>query len=47
MADTDTYVFGPPGSGSVSQRYGAGFRSGSGSLYHQAIILKTLDPTVL
>jgi hypothetical protein len=30
--DPDTYVFGPPGSGSVSQRYG----SGSGSFYHQA-----------
>jgi hypothetical protein len=26
------YVFGPPGSGSISQRYG----SGSGSFYHQA-----------
>ncbi len=37
------YVFGPPGSGSVSQRYW----SGSG-FYHQAKILrKTLIPTVL
>jgi hypothetical protein len=31
-------VFGPPGSGSVNQRYGSG--SGSGSLYHQAKIVK-------
>ncbi len=30
----DLYVFGPPGSGSVSQRCG----SGSGSTYHQAKI---------
>ena len=29
---SDPYVFGPPGSGSVSQRY----RSGSGSFYHEA-----------
>jgi hypothetical protein len=35
-------VFGPPGSGSTSQRYG------SGSFYHQAkIVRKTLIPTVL
>jgi hypothetical protein len=40
--DPDPYVFGPPGSGSVSQRYG------SGSLYHQVkIVRKTLIPTVL
>ncbi len=31
---SDPYVFGPPGSGSVSQRYKAG--SGSGPFYHQA-----------
>jgi hypothetical protein len=32
------YVFGPPGSGSISQRYGSGYGSGSGSgsFYHQA-----------
>ncbi len=35
---------GPPGSGSVSQRYG----SGSGSFYHRAkIVRKTLTPTDL
>jgi hypothetical protein len=40
----DPYVFGPPGSVSTSQRY----RSGSGSFYHQAkIVRKTLIPTVL
>jgi hypothetical protein len=40
VADPD--VFGPPGSGSISQRYG------SGSFYHQAkIVRKTLIPTVL
>jgi hypothetical protein len=32
VADPDPYVFGPPGSGSVSQMYG----SGSGSFYHQS-----------
>jgi hypothetical protein len=39
------YVFGPPGSGSISQRYGYG----SGCLYyHQAkIVRKKLIPTVL
>ncbi len=42
----DAYVFGPPGSGSASQRYGSG--SGSRSFYHQAkIVRKTLIPTVL
>jgi hypothetical protein len=40
----DPNVFGPPGSGSISQRYG----SGSGSLHHQAkIARKTLIATVL
>jgi hypothetical protein len=40
-----TYVFGPPGSGSVSQRYGS--RSGSGPFYHQAkLVRKTLIPIV-
>jgi hypothetical protein len=35
-------VFGPPGSESISQRYGPG------SFYHQAkIVRKTLIPTVL
>ncbi len=39
---TDPHVFGPPGSGSTSQRYG------SGSFYHQAkIVRKPLIPTVL
>jgi hypothetical protein len=38
----DPYVFGPPGSRSISQRYG------SESLYHQAkIVRKTLISTVL
>jgi hypothetical protein len=32
FADPDPYVFGPPGSGSISAMY----RSGSGSFYHQA-----------
>ncbi len=44
----DPHVFGPPGSGSTSQRYG----SGSGSWYHRAknkkkIVRKTLTPTIL
>jgi hypothetical protein len=41
---SDPYVFRPPGSGSgsISQRFG------SGSFYHQAIIVrKTMIPTVL
>jgi hypothetical protein len=43
---SDPYVFGPLGSGSVSQRYGS--CSGSGSFYQQAkIVSKTLIPTVL
>jgi hypothetical protein len=38
----DPYVFRPPGSESISQRYG------SGSFYHQAeIVRKTLFPAVL
>jgi hypothetical protein len=37
----DPYVYGPPGSGSISHRYGSGF------FYHQAkIVRKTLIPTV-
>jgi hypothetical protein len=40
---SDPYVFWPPGSGSICQRYG--FRSGS--FYHQAkIVRKTLIPTI-
>jgi hypothetical protein len=36
----DSYVFGPPGSGSISQRFG----SGSTPFYHQVeIIRKTCD----
>ncbi len=36
----DPHVFGPPGSGSTSQRYG----SGSGSFYtHAKIVKKNLD----
>jgi hypothetical protein len=45
VADPDPYVFGPTesGSGSIRQRYG----SGSGSVYHQAkIVRKALIPTV-
>jgi hypothetical protein len=33
VADPDPYVFGPPGSVSISQRYG------SGSFYYQAKIV--------
>jgi hypothetical protein len=46
VVDTDPYVFGPPGYGSVSTstRYG----SGSGSFHHQAkIVRKTLISSVL
>ncbi len=39
----DPHVFGPPGSGFISQRYGAGSESGSGSFYHQAKKNKNLD----
>jgi hypothetical protein len=43
--DPDLHVFGPPGSGYTSRRYGSG--SGFGSLYHQAkIVRKTLIPIV-
>ncbi len=46
VAGADPYVFGPPGSGSIIQRYGSG--SGSGSFYHQAkIVRKPLISTVL
>ncbi len=42
----DPRVFGPPGSGSISQRYRSG--SGFGSFYHYAkIIRKTLISAVL
>jgi hypothetical protein len=46
----DPHVFGPPGSGSgsISQMYGSGSCSGSGSFYHHAkIVRKTLIPTIL
>ncbi len=42
----DPHVFGLPGSGSTSQRYGSGSCSGSGSFYHHAKIVpgkKNLD----
>ncbi len=42
----DPHVFEPPGSGSISKRYGSG--SGTGSFYQQAkIVRKPLIPTVL
>ncbi len=42
----DPHVFGPPGSGSISQRYGSG--SGAGPFYHHAkIVRKTSVSTVL
>ncbi len=42
VADPDPHDFGPPGSGSTSQRYG----SGSGYFYYQSkIVKKTLIPT--
>jgi hypothetical protein len=44
VVDPDPPVFGPPGSGSTSQRHG----SGSGSFYQYAkIVRKTLIPTIL
>ncbi len=46
----DLHVFGPPGSGSISQRYGSesSSGSGSGSFYDQAkIVRKILISTVL
>jgi hypothetical protein len=53
--DPDPYVFGPPGSGSINQRYGSGsgsinqrYRSGSRSFYHHAKrVRKPLIPTAL
>jgi hypothetical protein len=43
----DSHVFGPPGSGSISQKYGFGSGSGSGSFYHHPkIVRKTLIPTI-
>jgi hypothetical protein len=39
----DPNIFGPPGSGSISQRYG----SGSGSFCHAKTVRKTLIPTIL
>jgi hypothetical protein len=48
VADPDPRVFGPPGSGSISQRFGSGSGSGSGSCYYHAkIVRKTLIPTIL
>ncbi len=42
----DPHGFGPPGSGSISQRYGSG--SDSGFFYHHAkIVGKTLNPTIM
>jgi hypothetical protein len=41
VADSDLYVFGPPGSGSISTRYGS--VSGSGSNYHSKTSKKKLD----
>jgi hypothetical protein len=44
----DPHVFGPPGSGSICQRYGSGSGSGSGSFcHHVKIVRKTLIPTIL
>jgi hypothetical protein len=44
VVDPDPHVFGPLGSGSISQNYGSGF----GSFYHRAkIIRKTSIPTIL
>jgi hypothetical protein len=41
VSDPGPYAFGPPGSGSISQRYG------SGSFYHQEkTVRKTLISTV-
>jgi hypothetical protein len=38
--DQDHHVFGPPGSGSISQRYGSG--SGSGSFPYLIMVLSGL-----
>jgi hypothetical protein len=44
VENLDPYVFGPPGSGTIS----TGSRSGTGSFYHQAkIVRETSIPTVL
>jgi hypothetical protein len=43
VADPDLYVFGPPGSSSISTMYG----SGSGSFYQAKTVRKALTPTVL
>ena len=44
----DPHVFGPPGSGSISQRHVSASGSGSGSFFPQAkIVRKTLIPTAL
>ncbi len=44
----DPRVFGPPGSGYSSQRYGSGSGSRSESFYHHAkIVRKTLNPDFL
>ena len=44
VPDPDPHVFGPSGSGSISQRY----ESGSGSFHHQTkIARKTLIPIIL
>jgi hypothetical protein len=44
----DPHVFGPPGSGSISQKYGPGSGSGSRYFYHSAkIVRKTLIFSVL
>ncbi len=46
--DPVPYVFGPPGSVSVSARYGSGSESGFGSFNHQAkIVRKNFIPLVL
>jgi hypothetical protein len=48
VRNPDPYVFGPPGSGSVSRRYKSGFGSGYGSFNHQAkIVTKTFIHPVL
>ncbi len=47
VPDPNPHVFGPPGSGSISQKYGTGSGSGSGSFYQQAKLgRKTWIPTV-
>jgi hypothetical protein len=46
VAETDPYVFGPPGSRSISTRYGSGARYFY-QLSSSKIVRKTLIPTVL